>query len=241
MKNKYFRHLRSVAVKMYESDILNLLEPNPEALLLDIGCDDGTWTNRVLSKIGSNRAIGVDVVNEPLLRAKEKSIRVVKSDISDGFPFSDCTFDVVHSNQVIEHLYKTEYFVTEIFRILKPGGYAIVCTENLASWHNIFSLVMGWMPMSSSNFSEIAYNVGNPLAMHASEATRYPSSWQHIRVLSIRGLKDIFELHGFKSESISGAGYYPLPSFFARIDPFHAAFLTCKFRKPACPIPKTLL
>ncbi len=104
--------------------------------------------------------------------------------------------------------------------------------RDLASRHDIFSLVTGWMPMSSSNFSQTTYNVGNPLSLHASEATYLPESWQHIRVLSIRGIKDIFEIHGFKAERIWGAGYYPLPSFFARLDPVHAAFLSCKFRKP---------
>lgn len=232
MLKRYFRYLRSAASKMYQADILNLLEPNPDAFVLDVGCDDGEWTNRLLSRIGCEGVIGIDLVDEQLLKAKKKSLQVVKADVSNGFPFQNCTFDVVHSNQVIEHLSKTEYFVRELFRILKPGGYTVVCTENLASWHNILSLVMGWMPMSSSNFSQIAYNVGNPLALHASETTYLPESWQHIRVLSIRGIKDIFALHGFKLERILGAGYYPFPSYFARLDPVHAAFLSCKFRKP---------
>ncbi len=232
MLKKYFRYLRSVASEMYESDILNLIEPDPNACLLDIGCDNGRWTGKIISKVGCSIAFGIDVVEEALNAAHQSGIGAVKCNVSDNLPFNDGAFDIVHSNQVIEHLYRTEHFVREIFRVLKPGGYAVICTENLASWHNIFSLVMGWMPMSSSNFSQAKYNIGNPLAIHSSESAYLPESWQHIRVLSVRGIKDIFELHGFKMEKFLGAGYYPFPSSIARIDPTHAAFMTCKFRKP---------
>jgi len=45
------------------------------------------------------------------------------------------------------------------------------------------------------------------------------------------GLKEIFEVHGCKIERILGAGYYPLPNFFAKVDLRHSAFLTIKVRK----------
>ena len=106
-----------VFAQMYQADILDLLEPNPDASLLDVGCDDGKWTECLLSKIGSRSVFGIDVVDEALLKAKQKCVEVVKSDVSNGFPFRDCTFDVVHSNQVIEHLHKTERFVKELFRV----------------------------------------------------------------------------------------------------------------------------
>lgn len=232
MLKRYFRYLRSAAFRAYQSDILKLVERNPGARVLDIGCDDGEWTNQLRICTGAGEIVGADMVAEALRKAAPKGVSPILCDVSSGFPFLDSTFDVVHANQVIEHLYRTEHFVQEVFRILKPGGYAIICTENLSSWHNIFALVLGWMPMSSSNFSQIVYNVGNPLALHTEESTYLPESWQHIRVLSLRGIKDIFKLHGFQVEEVLGAGYYPLPSFLAKLDPTHAAFLTCKFRKP---------
>ncbi|MDM8562542.1 hypothetical protein QUF54_04230, partial [Candidatus Marithioploca araucensis] len=38
---------------------------------------------------------------------------------------------------------------------------------------------------------------------------------------------------GFKVESILCSGYYPLPNWFAKIDPRHGHFITIKARKIA--------
>lgn len=37
--------------------------------------------------------------------------------------------------------------------------------------------------------------------------------------------------HEIFEEKILGAGYYPLPNFFSKVDPRHSAFLTIKIRK----------
>lgn len=102
----------------------------------------------------------------------------------------------------------------------------MVSTENLASWHNIFSLLFGWQPFSLTNVSGHRLGIGNPLALHRGENLSF-SSWQHIRVFAYQGLKEIFEVHGFKVK-ILGAGYYPLPNLLAKLDLRHAAFLTIK-------------
>ena len=73
MLKRYFRYLRSAASKMYQADILDLLEPNPDASLLDIGCDDGKWTACLLSKIGCHSVIGIDLVDQCLLKAKKNA------------------------------------------------------------------------------------------------------------------------------------------------------------------------
>lgn len=229
---QYLKSLRKKAEVLYTKDILRLIQKDPCARILDVGCDDGEWTVKIAEAIGTNDIYGIDIVPQSILKASARGIKAIVSEISFPFPFADNSFDIVHSNQVIEHLNRTEHFVREIYRVLKPGGYTIVCTENLASWHNIFSLMFGWMPMSSSNFSDRYYNVGNPLALHSDEKACLPESWQHIRVLSIKGLRDIFRINGFKEERVLGAGYYPLPASFARLDKTHAAFMTAKFTKP---------
>src|SRR3989338_9671485 len=48
----------------------------------------------------------------------------VYHDIRKGIPFDDNTFDALYALRIIEHLTlrEGEIFVSEIYRVLKPGG-----------------------------------------------------------------------------------------------------------------------
>ncbi|MBN1811538.1 MAG: class I SAM-dependent methyltransferase [Anaerolineae bacterium] len=227
-----FHHMRNRAVADYKGCILNCLEPSQHSVsLLDCGCDDGEWTLELGRRIGNARLFGIEIVEERRRLALEKGLDARLGDLNSRFPFSDESMDAVHANQVIEHLADTDKFVGEVWRVLKPNGYAVVCTENLASWHNIFALLLGWQPFSLSNVSETRFQIGNPLAIHSEEPSVNPQSWQHLRVFAYLGLKDIFAEQGFEVVRCVGSGYYPLPNLFSKLDPRHAAFLTIKVRK----------
>jgi SAM-dependent methyltransferase len=224
--------MRNQAVADYSRCILKCLEPSQKEIsLLDCGCDDGEWTLQLGARVGAVRLYGIEIVDERRQASLRKGILAELGDLNEQFPFENGQFEIVHANQVIEHLTDTDNFIKEIWRTLKPGGYAVICTENLGSWHNIFSLVFGWQPFSLTNVCEKRFQIGNPLAIHYEVAPSNPQSWQHNRVFAYRGLKEIFAVHGFVIERIEGSGYYPLPNGFSKLDPRHAAFLTLKIRK----------
>jgi len=59
---------------------------------------------------------------------------------AEMLPFPDNTFDVVYSNGVIHHTPNTQSVVDEIYRVLKPGGKAIVMVyaeNSLHFWKNL--------------------------------------------------------------------------------------------------------
>jgi len=70
------------------------------------------------------------------------------------FPFEDKTFDVVCSNQVIEHISNKDTFIKESNRVLKDDGICITSTENIASFDNILSLMCGQEPLAQSTSHE---------------------------------------------------------------------------------------
>ena len=84
--------------------------------VLEIGCGDWAYTKERVEKRGA-RWVGVDVYKTPLTTAVITGREL---------PFPDNHFDVVLSNQVLEHVHDAEInpgdLVTEWARVLKPGG-----------------------------------------------------------------------------------------------------------------------
>jgi SAM-dependent methyltransferase len=220
------------AVKMNHKNILNLLDKDSEAQFLDLGCDDGILTKQLADIIGTSNVYGVEIVEKSIAESQKRGIKVSSFDLNKDFDFKDNSFDVVHANQVIEHLYDSDKFLSEIYRVLKPNGYAIISTENASSWCNIFSSIMGWQIFSLTNFSNLKNGIGNPISLKKNDVkTDDMKSWNHIRIYNFLGLKEYFETVGFDVEGIRGSGYFPLPSFIGNIDKVHSHFITFKIRK----------
>lgn len=203
--------------------------------MLDVGCADGTSTLLLTRDLSNIDIYGLEVVEERVAKALSNGIQARVGKADETFPYDDATFDVVTSNQVIEHLNNQDKFVSEIYRILKPGGIFLVCTASLSSWHNVGALFMGWQPFPMTNFSEKDAAIGNPLAFHVGEEIEHVSML-HTRLYTMRALKDLLRLHNFKVIEAAGTGYYPLPTAVAKvtskIDPDHSAFQYIKVVKP---------
>jgi len=218
----------------YHARILDSLDPDPSAVVLDVGCDDGAWTEKLRRRIGvpPNQVFGLELVDERAALARRRGLHVRTGDLEEEWPFPDESFDVVHANQVIEHVKRLDHFVSEVRRVLAPAGVALVCTENLASWHNVAALALGYQPFSLTNVSNVR-PIGNPFALHAGE-TPERESWQHVHVLTLAGLRDIFTAHGLAVTASWGTGYYPFPSRLAsplaELDPSHSHFIAVTVR-----------
>jgi ubiquinone/menaquinone biosynthesis C-methylase UbiE len=222
---KYLGKLFDDAYRKNKENIIDSCVPNSQAKILDLGCDNGDWTIQMAQKIGSTSMFGVEIIQDRVRQARIKGIEVTEHDLNEKLPFDNDVFDVVHANQVIEHVAFVDLFMSEIHRVLKPGGYTIISTENASSWHNIGAMILGWQMFSLTNLSTVRLGVGNPMALHRGE-TDHLYSWTHKTIFSYRGLKEFLQIHGFRSVNLKGAGYYPLPAWVGTWDPRHAHFIT---------------
>jgi len=200
--------------------------------VLDLGCDDGLRTLNNLQSVllAGNRVFGVDIVHHALLKASERNIVSTQADASSALPFSSNSFDLIHSNQVIEHVSSVDTFMTEVFRITKTGGYVIISTENASSWVNVVAAALGYQMFSLTNMSSKRAGIGNPFAIHRNENIEL-SSWTHKTIFSLRGIREFSQAHGFEIVETKGAGYFPFSTNLAKMDSWHSHFITVLLRK----------
>jgi SAM-dependent methyltransferase len=210
--------------------ILAAVKPVPGGSMVDLGCADGRFTLEVARRAGATDVHGVEFVEAWAAQARERGVEVTAADLGERLPYDDERFDLVHSNQVIEHLRQTDSFLREIRRVLKPSGHAIISTNNLASWHNVVTLALGWQP-APCHVSDYVV-VGNP--SNAYDGWEQPQfGQQHLRVFTGRALADLARYHGLVLDHDATAGYYPLPARAARamtrLDRRHGAFLVQRY------------
>lgn len=96
----------------------------PDGLGLDLGCGDGILTDILFNHAGlSPRLVGIDP--DPLetdAARKYPFYQRVHTTGGDSIPEADATFDYAISNSVLEHIPRLEPVITELARVLKPGG-----------------------------------------------------------------------------------------------------------------------
>lgn len=109
----------------------NLLPGDTSQEVLDIGCGAGHGSNMLSKKY--KKVYGVDISEEAIEYAKSNwatnNIEFVVGSAMD-IPFPDSTFDVVSAFEVFEHLTDWRKFLSEIKRVLKPGGVVYISTPN---------------------------------------------------------------------------------------------------------------
>jgi len=138
--DKYEQWFKTPLGRIVRETELNLLmeslNPQPGETILDAGCGTGIFTTDFLEK--GPKVVGMDISPKMLevaaYKAKGLDFLPVKGNILD-LPFLDGYFDKVISNTAIEFIADGEKAVSELFRVLKPGGALVIATLNrLSPW-----------------------------------------------------------------------------------------------------------
>lgn len=115
--------------------VLSLLPDDKDLRILDAGAGEG-YFSRLMQQAGYRDITACDFLEEMWKCAE---VPFVKANLNEGIPLGDASFDCIVSIEVIEHVESHSHFISELVRLLKPGGTLIISTPNTVTisgrWH----------------------------------------------------------------------------------------------------------
>ncbi len=152
--------------------------------ILDIGCANAG----ILKSLASTRELhGVDISEALVKMANANGMKALLHDVESGsLPYPKDTFDAVFCGETIEHQVDTDWLLSEINRVLKPGGVVVLTFPNVRT-------VLGILMLTFFNIPPMY-------------AARYRAS--HVRDFTLKTVKMALEKNGFAFERAVGTAFY---------------------------------
>jgi ubiquinone/menaquinone biosynthesis C-methylase UbiE len=118
--------------------LLSVLRPGDR--VLDLGCGEGRFA-RIAMNGGAGSAVGADIAVGALVRARRLHPNLIFEQVAEDrpLPFADNRFELVWASEVIEHIADTAAWLSEVRRVLVPGGRLALTTPD----HGRLRLLVG--------------------------------------------------------------------------------------------------
>ena len=156
--------------------------------IFDLGCGNGSVAHE-FQKLGFH-VVGVDASVSAIREANQRypSLRLEIGSVYDDLANTYGTFPIVLSLEVVEHLYFPRKFATTLFRLVEPGGMAVVSTPYHGYWKNLVLALSGRMDR------------------------HFTALWDHghIKFWSVHTLRTLLEEAGFHVVKFLRVGRVPL-------------------------------
>ena len=114
--------------EIYWKKLLDYLEIRPNSRLLDAGCGQGIFLKRIAKEykiIGDGADVSVKSIGYANLRWRSERLKYIVSDIY-RLNFKNNSFDFIISMDLFEHLTDKKKALSELARVLRPGGKILI-------------------------------------------------------------------------------------------------------------------
>jgi methionine biosynthesis protein MetW len=205
--NIVFQRTQKTALKRLARS-LQIIQAQKPKKILDIGCGDGFFALQII-KTTKAEVSGIDISKEAVEVARNNGINALNCDLNqDNICFETNSFDLVYLGEVLEHMLDPDCVLDEIYRILKPDGYLLLSTPNLAAWYNRFLLLFGIQPIftetsTRKNFGRVLKFLG--------EGSQPVG---HLRIFTLGALKKIIKSCNFEIVHIEAMPFLPFPLIY---------------------------
>ena len=168
-----------------------IAKSNPEdKILIDLGSGKPAISDGVKCK----KRIKIDI-------SPETEPDIVHN-FTEGIPLPDSSVDICLAIEIIEHLYYSKRFVSEINRVLVPGGMLILTTPNIVNLRYRIAFMFGHIPALAAK-GDMFYK---------------DDRYGHIRDYNFKELTGLLKSHSFeivdkKTDGVSVLSRTIIPKF----------------------------
>lgn len=122
--------------------ICGLVEP--EKNVLCIGCRNNDYITKNL-KMNTMKLRTLDIAENTDIMAN----------LDSGIPLKPESFEYIVAGEVIEHLYDTDFILSEINRVLIKGGFLVLSVPNICSLRSRVKMLFGGLPVACAKTEHV--------------------------------------------------------------------------------------
>jgi ubiquinone/menaquinone biosynthesis C-methylase UbiE len=180
--------------------IIEWIDETRPVRILDCGSGYG-FVLRILRDLTQAEIVGLEYEEERVRETREAlgddpRLTIMQGDATN-LPFADDSFDYVVCSEVLEHLPDDDAAAREIYRVLKPGGTAIITVP-----HTDYPF----------NWDPINWTLQRTTGKHLSGRRPWSGIWyDHVRLYSRTSLTTLMSLAGFEVEEVRGLTHATFP------------------------------
>lgn len=201
--NKILSKVGDLNFKRRINTMLEYLDIKDGDLILDMGCGEGFYS-LIFDQLYDCKVIGVDYDEDGILKLAKswlKESTKVTLEVGDicNLRFEDNYFDKIVCTEVLEHIVDDQKAVSELYRVLKPGGTLAVTVPNK-------NYPLAWDPLN-----KIREGLG--LGHFDPKDGLLGGIWayDHKRLYLPSDVQNLLETHKFKVEQLEVLTHYGLP------------------------------
>lgn len=174
--------------------MLNAAAPLAGKRVLEFGCGIGTYMREIRRFTPS--VFGFDIEIERLRQGSQRGVVGLVGAVGERLPFANATFDVVFSNEVLEHVQDDRQACHEMARVLRIGGRAVIFAPNRLYFFETHGIY--WRG---------EYHFGNKLFVNWLPDKLRDGLAPHVRAYTTRQLQSLFD--GAAMRVVSHTQVYP--------------------------------
>lgn len=142
----------------------------PQSTILEVGCGDGSFTKELVKFSPDVTAIDISESQIAENTKRFSGITFRQHDVAERFPFATNAFDVIWCSEVLEHLFDPAYALSEMHRLLKPGGKLLVTVPYHGRLKNLLIALINFDQHYTPSNPHIRFYTTNTLSRITREA-----------------------------------------------------------------------